>query len=112
MKGANQTMRHKLISKEDFVEVMDDLKNVNNYQEGLNKYFREHDVDGYIFQPDCACSVMKLLHLIFEEADSDEWINYFCFELDFGRKWEPGIISGKDGEPIDLSTPQALYDYL
>lgn len=99
------------ISKEDFVNIIEDVKNTNDYQNNLNNFFRLNDVDGYIYQPDCCCAVIKLLHIIFQDADAEEWISYFCFELDFGRKWKPGTIN-HDGKEITLSTPEDLYDYL
>lgn len=101
-----------IISKEDFVSIMDDLQKTNDYQRGLNRYFKNNDVDGYIYQPDCSCSVIKLLHMIFSDADFNEWISYFCFELDFGRKWKPKIITEKDGTDIKLETSEDLYNYL
>lgn len=101
-----------MIRKEDFVEVLCEVREVNDYQEGLNKYFNEHGADGYLFQPDCVCSVIKLLHLMFGEKDRGEWISHFCFELDFGRKWKPGGCLDDDGQEITLSTPEELYDYL
>lgn len=100
-----------IISKEDFIIIINDLQKTNDYQTGLNRYFKNHDVDGYIYQPDCSCSVVKLLHAIFGSADIDEWISYFCFELDFGRKWKQGRIKGS-GKDIKLENASDLYDLL
>ena len=44
--------------------------------------------------------------------DKDEWIDYFCFELDFGKKWKEGVITEKDGTDIILKTPEDLYNLL
>lgn len=100
------------ISKEAFINVIEDLKESNDYQKNLNKFFKNNNVDGYIYQPDCSCSVVKLLHIIFENSDADEWISFFCFDLDFGRKWKPGIVTAKDGSTINIATAEELYDYL
>lgn len=104
-------MQNHILNKEEFVSVMEDLKEANDYQQDLNAFFQKHDVDGYIFQPDCSCTVIRLLHILFGEQDENEWINYFCFDLDFGRKWKPGKVSAK-GNDIRLSTPEELYDHL
>ena len=40
-----------------------------------------------------------------------EELRYFCFEIDFGRKWKPGMVTDK-GRDIDLSSSAKLYDYL
>lgn len=101
-----------MIRREDFVEILNEVREVNDYQEGLNQYFHDHGADGYLYQPDCICSTIKLLHLIFGQKDGAEWISRFCFELDFGRKWKPGSCQNDDGQEIPLSTPEELYDYL
>lgn len=44
--------------------------------------------------------------------DLYENIDYFINELDFGRKYKPGMITDDDDEDIDLSTAEKLYDYL
>lgn len=50
--------------------------------------------------------------MILGERDKDEWIEYFCFELNFGKKWEPGLIRDDNGLDIVLQTPEDLYDLL
>ena len=89
-----------------------DVESVYKYQEGLNNFFRKNNVEGYIFQPDCASTVLRLLHMIFGDKDKNEWIEHFCFELNFGKKWEPGIIRDDNGLDITLQTPEDLYDLL
>lgn len=101
-----------ILSKEDFVTAINDIKLVNNYQDGLNNYFRKNNVDGYIFQPDCTDTVLRLLHIYFGDADKDNWIEHFCFDLEFGKKWKKDMIKDKDGADIKLATPEDLYDYL
>lgn len=100
------------LSKKEFVDAINDVENVFKYQEDLNNFFRKNNVEGYIFQPDCSSTVLRLLHLIFDNSDKDKWIEYYCFELDFGKKWEPGMIIEKDGTDIVLKTADDLYDLL
>lgn len=102
----------KTITKEVFTQVLEDVKMVSDYQDHLNAFFKKNDVDGYIFQPDCTCSVLQLLHFIFGERDVEEWISYFCFELDFGRKYKDGMVTDKDGKNIPLGTIGDLYNVL
>jgi hypothetical protein len=100
-----------MLSKKDFINAINDVEKVNRYQEGLNNYLRKNDVEGYIFQPDCSSTVINLLHNIMGEKDKDEWIDYYCFELDFGKKWKEGTIN-IDGKDITLQTPEDLYNLL
>lgn len=101
-----------MISKELFVEVIEDARKSDDYQNWLNKQLKENGVDGYLFLPTCVDSVVKLLHTYFEKFDTNDIISYFCFELDYGRKWKSGMISEKNGADIDISTPEKLYEYL
>lgn len=101
-----------MIDKEQFINAISDVESVYRYQEGLNNYFRKNNVDGYIFQPDCSSTVIGLLHNILGEMDKDGWIDYFCFELDFGKKWKEGTITEKDGTDIVLKTAEDLYNLL
>lgn len=105
-------MQSNILSKENFIEIMNDLEEVSNYQNGLNRFFREHNVDGYIFQPDCSSSVIKLLHIIFGKADENDWIEKFCFILNYGQKWKSEMFTDKNGTDIRLSTPEELYELL
>lgn len=47
-----------------------------------------------------------------ENNDNDNWIQYFCYELDFGKKYEEGSIVSENNENIDLSTIEKLYNFL
>lgn len=101
-----------MISKEEFINAINEVERVYGYQKGLNNFFRENYVDGYIFQPDCTSTVISLLHSIFGIKDKDGWIDYFCFELDFGKNWKKGMLTAKDGTDIILRTSEDLYDLL
>ncbi len=51
-----------------------------------------------------------LLATIFD--DTDKWIEYYIYELEFGAKYEPGCAKDANGDDIDVSSPAALYDVL
>ena len=104
-------MNINLISNDLFIEIMKDVKQTYDFQNGLNNYFRKNGADGYVYPPDCVCATLKLLHHMFDK-DVDEWINYFCFELDFGRKYKDGTVLDEDGKDIRLETFEDLYDLL
>lgn len=44
--------------------------------------------------------------------DQYEYINYFIYELDYGRKYETGMITDESGQDIDIHTPNLLYDFI
>lgn len=101
-----------MISKEEFVKAINDVESVSKYHECLNNFFRKNNVEGYIFQPDCCDTVLRLLHTFFINGDKNEWIDYFCFELNFGKNWEAGLVKDEYGKEIVLNTPEALYELI
>ena len=105
-------MSKDIITKEYFNEIMESIKKTYKYQEGLNDYFSKNGVDGYIYQPDCIDTLIKLLHNVFGEKDINERISYFCFELDFGRKYKEGLVKDEFGKNITLETYDDLYTLL
>lgn len=40
------------------------------------------------------------------------WIDYYIYELDFGAEYTDKSCTYKNGDVIDISTPEALYDFL
>lgn len=99
-----------MISKEIFIKAIGDIKNINDYGDALYSLNKEFNVDGWIFGLDGINTVLYLLKEIFK--DKDEWIDYFVFELNYGKDYKQGMIKDGDGKEIDLSTSDKLYDFL
>ena len=55
-------------------------------------------------------TVVFLLHKLLNDAVEN--IDYFIYELDYGRKYESGMITDENEKDIDFSTAEKLYDYL
>lgn len=101
-----------MITKELFIESIESIRQSDDYQAWLNKQLRNNGAEGYLFQPNCADALIKLLNFCLKEYDADDMISYFCFELDFGRKWKSGMVVDENGEDIELSSSEHLYDYI
>lgn len=101
-----------IISKEDFCKTMDGIKSVIDYTANLNNFFLNNGTDGSIFQPDCVCEVLNLLHIMFGKGDACEYIEYFVFDINFGRVNYKVDIRDDYGNKIDITTAELLYDYL
>lgn len=98
------------ITKEEFCKIIDRL------QKSWDKQNQIIDALGAVIDTgDVSDMVVDLLNKLME-LESDELfgsdIGYFCWELDFGRKWTPDSIQDINGNPIDISTSEKLYDYL
>ena len=99
-----------IMSKESFCKVMDDYKSMFNFTDEMNELFDKYRMDGNIYPPMCTETVIDLLEYIFN--DEGEWIQYWTFELDFGKRYEDGWVKRKDGTTIPLKTAEDLYDLL
>lgn len=105
-------MNKQLINKIDFIEAIEDIQKVNLYQESRNKFFAENGADGYIYEPECCATVVKLLHIIFGNLDSEEDIARFCFQGNFGKKKKECVFKDAHGQETTILSADALYDYL
>lgn len=95
---------------QDFERYMKDIKRSYEYSEKLNDFLRENADDGYVFQPDCIDTAVNLLSFIF--GDEAGWIEYFVFELEFGKRYEDGMVINQDGSNISLASTEDLYKFL
>ena len=71
-----------------------------------------------IFMPygKCIDKIVSLLSKIMHCKDIDVYgtsdIDYFIYELDFGKKWPEYSAYDEHGALIPMRTPEELYDYL
>ena len=103
-----------LIDKEEFVRVLSFMQNQDAKfdslcvcLEGLAPTFR---VD---FLPNLSYNeqIIRLLSLLVcTPSTSLNLIEYFIYELDWGRYEKANTALMYEGEPVDLSTPEKLYD--
>ncbi|MCQ2522646.1 MAG: hypothetical protein MJ105_09760 [Lachnospiraceae bacterium] len=102
---------------EEFVSIIDRLRETSDLVDKVDELFRnsreniENDFcNAAGLQISHESVVVKLLKKLMH--DKHEWIDYFIYELDYGRNYEPGMIKEADGTNIDLSSAEALYGYL
>lgn len=77
-----------LVDEAEFVSILETLKS----GEGIS--------------PSVQDLIIHLLELLMRDWGSE--ISYYVYDLDFGRTFEPGMFSDRDGY-VDLSCDQALY---
>jgi hypothetical protein len=104
------------LDRNEFVRIIDRLRESNELVDKVNKLFRNSRdhvycdfCNGAGLQISHESLVVKLLEKLMR--DQFENISYFIYELQYGKQYESGMVTGPDGD-IDLSTPEALYDYL
>ena len=105
-----------IVSKEEFVDIIKRLKQVNDFVNETNKKARDLDdaIESDFFNASSLSIshetiVVRLLKMMFN--DHDDLISWWIYEKDYGRKEEIKCWDGCSNE-VDLSTPENLYDYL
>lgn len=106
-----------ILSEQEFVDIINRLREASDLQEQVDRLFRnsreniENDFcNAAALQISHESSVVFLLKRIMH--DQYEYIDYFIYELDYGRKYEPGMITDENGQDIDIRTPNLLYDFI
>lgn len=68
-----------------------------------------HTVDLYeTFESPCA--VVNLLGLMMH--DTNDWIGYWIYEMEYGEKYFKGCVTHENGVEIPLHTVEDLYNFL
>jgi len=102
------------ITKELFIEIMTALKDQSRIDEECSNAFQTILPSDFVTGYDNSRirnKLIDLLEMAFDDHYKDSTIQYFIYELDFGKKYTEGCIS-KNDIPIDISTIEKLYDYL
>lgn len=111
-----------MISKDLFIKMIDYIKKLNESGEKLGEAFST-------FEPECKDMnfifngvTSNLIEFLSEAMGVKDWstngvnygndIEYFIYDLEFGTKWTPDSILDENGNPIDISTTEKLYDYI
>lgn len=108
------------LRKEEFVRYIDRLREANDLCSKIDDLMRksrdniENDfMNGASLQINHESIVIELLKKMMHDTSEDYGdIDYFIYELDYGRKYEPDTITDKDGNNVDFSTSEKLYEYL
>lgn len=101
-----------MISKELFVKTMQRLEKID---------FQMNEVDGALhglcpdfggFYISEALEIpLAILREMFNDQETD-WLGYLTFERKFLNDWQAGYVRDENGNDIDLSTWDKVYDFL
>ena len=87
------------------------MRDRNDAMDKINKLFTEEFEDS-IFYPYFKYEAMMKKVLKDAMCDESGWIEWYLYEQDYGRGIKPDSVTEADGTPIDLTTPEKLYDFL
>lgn len=104
-----------MISKKEFIEIINRLKEVKDFVEETNdkgRKLRDAIESDFFNAMSLSIShegtVVKLLENMFDT----DIISWWIYELDYGREYKRGCIQEGNGKNINVSTAEKLYDYL
>lgn len=104
------------LTKREFVDILNRLREATELVDKVEELFcdsRENlecdFCNGAGLQISHEGIVVKLLEKLMHDTFGN--ISYFIYELDYGREYQEGCISDKNGN-IDISTLEKLYDFL
>lgn len=106
------------LTKEQFVEYVDCIKKTCDKDDMLSEAIEKACNDDCrvigLYGAECSAMVDLLslaMGLEVGTRDGNE-IEYFIYDLNFGKDYNEGSLSEMDGTPIDISTAEKLYDYI
>lgn len=100
-----------MISKELFIETINFMRERSDAVDKLNQAFST-EFECSMFYPYFRYEEMLVKVLEAAMHDEGDWIRYFLYEGNYGRDLKPDSVSEADGTPIDITTPEKLYDFL
>lgn len=102
-----------MISKKTFCDTLEALKKYYDIQNEMSKLLRSNDIEGCGFIPFSSEYETIIIDLLEESVnDKTHMISYWAFDCDYGGEIEEDSVTDAEGNNIDISTPEKLYDYL
>ena len=108
------TKENNILTKEQFVKYIGKIQECYEFENEISEAFYKYGCQAPEF-PFPYNEMVDVLNVMFTLETNDNWgsdIDYFCIELDFGKKYKPGCIKDENGNEIDLSSAEKLYDYI
>lgn len=115
-KGENMykttTYKEKYIpmTRQVFVDTINAIKDYHTKINNIQTVLEENCQDSVFWPPSLEDTLVNVLIEVFNDDPADI-ITYYIYELEFGEKWESGMITDNE-QDIKLKTPEDLYDYL
>jgi len=107
----SKTKYTKVMSRKKFIEFMKRLRKAEDIVDDLNKAFRKLDRDfNFLSLSLHSTLIVEVLREALHDTENE--IEYFIYELDWGEKWKKGCVTDKDGNDIALKNLNDLYNFL
>lgn len=108
-------MNNFTINKQNFTSILNVVKEKMEHDDKCTKAFQiilpNDFVSGYD-NSKLYDQLLNILKIALDDNHKDSWIDYFIYELNFGKDMTESKAWRKDGSVIDLSTISALWNFL
>ena len=96
------------MTKENFNKL---LETIEAHSAFITNIYKDYGID-FTNSPliDIESQVEKCLKAHFN--DESDWIGYWMWDLDFGKKWKEGMVADEYGKDIPLKTSDDLWNLL
>ncbi len=101
-------------TKKLFIETINEIEKQYNHDHKCSSAFRVILPNDYTTCYDnhwLQNQLVKLLQIAMNDNHEHSWIEYYLWELSFGKKYKPGCLK-IDGKNFKLKTPSDLWDLL
>jgi hypothetical protein len=95
----------------EFIGIMKKWEQIVRFKENLWEFRKNEECFDFDF-PTLEWSLKLTLEKMFCDDADLGWIEYFAYDLDFGKKYEDGMIKDADDSIIKLATIEDLYNVL
>lgn len=99
------------MKRKEFIEIMQEVVSLDTDTHEANDALKKlsPDFGGLMLERHDSLILKLITHIMNDES---EWISYWMFDLDKGKKWKKGTVVDKDGKDIKLKTLNDLYNIL
>lgn len=105
-----------MLSKLEFCECIEVLKRAEEMDLAIfnatNGAFNLLDLEPFHHLGDTIVRLLELAMGADSDSDVGSDIVYFVYELDFGKNWTPDCYTDENGDSVDISTAEKLYNVL
>ena len=110
----NHLLYELVFTKDMFIKAINEIEKQYNHDRKCAEAFKVLLPNDYTSGYDnhwLQNQLIEILKIAMNDAHKDSWIEYYLWELDFGRKWEKDSIK-INGKNFKLQTACDLWDLL
>lgn len=95
------------MDKEQFVALMDEIERIKNREISIMDFYKTLNADNFVITSEYD----RLVRIASESVDdTGDWVEWWVYENDFGKKGMTASISG--GKMREIETSGELYDFM